>query len=96
MRADRWAPACRAIGLDPPPRAYDSRLSFVSLLLAARRDPAWVAREAGHSPAVMLRTCWHLLVEYERRESVQPELEIARARETDVRSECVNPAAGRS
>jgi hypothetical protein len=33
-RADRWAPACRAVGLDPVPRSYDVRHSFASLLLA--------------------------------------------------------------
>ena len=38
-RVDRWAPACRAVGLDPVPRPYDLRHSFASLLLAEGRQP---------------------------------------------------------
>ena len=45
-RADRWAPACRTVGLDPVPRPYDLRHSFASLLLAEGRQPRWVARSA--------------------------------------------------
>jgi len=93
-RVDRWAPACRAIGLDPAPRPYDLRHSFVSLLLAARRDPAHVAAQAGHTLTVMFHTYWHLVREYEaREEGVDPEREITRARAGDVRSECVNERA---
>ena len=55
-RVDRWAPACRTFGLDPAPRPYDCRHSFASLLLAEGRQPTYVARQLGHSVAVLLRT----------------------------------------
>jgi integrase len=48
---DRWAPACRAVGLDPAPRPYNLRHSFASLLLAAGRQPLWVASQAGRALA---------------------------------------------
>ena len=64
-RVDRWAPACRAAGLDPVPRPYDLRHSFASLLLAEGRQPLYVARQLGHSLAVLLSTYAHLIDEYE-------------------------------
>jgi hypothetical protein len=54
--------------------------SFASLLLAAGRQPTWVAKQAGHSLAVLLSTYAHLIDEYAERERVDPVLEIARAR----------------
>ncbi len=70
---DRWAPACRAVGLDPVPRPYALRHSFVSLLLAEGRQPVWIAKQAGHSLAVLLSTYAHLIDEYAERERVDPE-----------------------
>jgi integrase len=94
-RVDRWAPACRAAGLDPAPRPYDLRHSFTSLLLAEGRQPVLVAKQAGHSLAVLLSTYAHLIDEYSGRERIDPELEIAGARNPDVRSECVTRSAER-
>jgi integrase len=79
-RVDRWAPACRAAGVEPVPRPYDLRHSFVSLLLAEPRQPVMVARQAGHSLPVLLSTYAHLIEEYADRDRVDPELEIADAR----------------
>jgi hypothetical protein len=89
-------PACRAAGLDPVPRTYDLRRSFVSLLLAEGRQPVWIAQQAGHSLAVLLSTYAHLIEEYAERERVDPELEIAKVREINVRLECVSATAQRS
>jgi integrase len=79
-RVDRWAPACRAAGLDPVPRPYDLRHSFASLLLAEGRQPAYVARQLGHSLAVLLSTYAHLIDEYSEGEPIDAEAEIADAR----------------
>jgi integrase len=95
-RERQWAPACRAAGLDPVPRTYDLRHSFVSLLLAEGRQPVWIAQQAGHSLAVLLSTYAHLIEEYAERERVDPELEIAKVREINVRLECVSATEERS
>ena len=79
-RADRWAPACGAVGLDPVPRPYDLRHSFASLLLAEGRQPLYVARQLGHSLAVLLSTYAHLIDEYEDRRRIDADDEIAKAR----------------
>jgi integrase len=79
-RVDRWAPACRAVGLDPIPRPYDLRHSFASLLLAEGRQPLYVARQLGHSLAVLLSTYAHLIEEYADSERIDAEAEIAKAR----------------
>jgi len=79
-RADRWTPACRAVGLDPVPRPYDLRHSFASLLLAEGRQPIWIAKQLGHSLAVFLSTYAHLIDEYEDRERIDADAEIAKAR----------------
>src|SRR5437763_16139788 len=79
-RADRWAPACRGAGLDPVPRPYDLRHSFASLLLAEGKLPLYVARQLGHSLAVLISTYAHLIDEYEGRERIDAQAEIARAR----------------
>ena len=79
-RVDRWAPACREVGLDPVPRPYDLRHIFASLLLAEGRQPTYVARQLGHSVAVLLRTYAHLIDEFEGRERVDAESEISAAR----------------
>ena len=69
-RADRWAPACRSAGLDPVPRPYDLRHSLASLLLAEGRQPLYVARQLGHSLALLLSTYAHLIEEYAERERI--------------------------
>jgi integrase len=79
-RADRWVPACRAVGLDPVPRPYDLRHSFASLLLAEGRQPIWIAKQLGHSLAVFLSTYAHLIDEFEDRERIDADAEIADAR----------------
>jgi integrase len=79
-RVDRWAPACRAIGLDPLPRPYDLRHSFASLLLAEARQPLYVAQQLGHSLTVLLSTYAHLIAGYEDSHRVDTEAEIAAAR----------------
>jgi integrase len=79
-RVDRWAPACRAVGIDPVPRPYDLRHSFASLLLAEGRQPLYVARQLGHSLAVLLSTYAHLIAEYEDAEQIDAEAEITHAR----------------
>jgi integrase len=81
-RSDRWAPACRAIGLDPVPRPYDLRHSFASLLLAEGRQPLYVARQLGHTFAVLLSTYAHLIDEYAEHEPIHAEAEITKARKT--------------
>ncbi len=79
-RADRWAPACRAAGLDPVPRPYDLRHSFASLLLAEGRQPLYVARQLGHSLAVLLSTYAHLIEEFAEAGTIDADAEIATAR----------------
>jgi integrase len=79
-RNDRWAPACRAAGLHEVPRPYDLRHSFASLLLAEGRQPVYVAKQLGHSLAVLLTTYAHLIAEYEDVERIDAEAEIRKAR----------------
>jgi integrase len=79
-RVDRWAPACRAAGLDPVPRPYDLRHSFASLLLAEGRQPLYVARQLGHSVAVLLSTYAHLIDEYEDAATIDANAEVSKAR----------------
>jgi integrase len=83
-RADRWAPACRAAGIDPVPIPYALRHGFASLLLAEGRQPTYVARQLGHSVAVLLSTYAHLIDEYEERSSIDAEREIESARSRHV------------
>ena len=56
----RFVPAARRAGFAGL-RAYDLRHTFVSDLIAAGRNIYWIARQAGHSPEVALRTYAHLL-----------------------------------
>ncbi len=91
-RVDRWAPACRGVGLDPAPRPYDLRHSFASLLLAEGRQPLYVARQLGNSPAVLLATYSHLIDEYAERSSIDANTEISTARR-EVRSSRSVPAS---
>jgi integrase len=79
-RVDRWAPACLAAGLEAAPRPYDLRHSFASLLLAEGRQPLYVARQLGHSLAVLLTTYAHLIDEYADAQNIDASAEIAKAR----------------
>ena len=76
-----FAPAARAIGLPCDTRPYDLRHSFVSLLLAERRSPLDVARQAGHSPTMTLDTYGHVIEELDSTERVPAEEAVRRARE---------------
>jgi integrase len=62
------------------PRRYDLRHSFASLLLAGGHRPLYVARQLGHSLAVLISTYAHLFDEYEGRERIDAEADIAQAR----------------
>lgn len=93
-RVDRWAPACRAVGIDPLPRPYDLRHSFASLLLAEGRQPLYVARQLGHSLTVLLSTYAHLIDEYEDAERIDAELEVAKARAVHAGASQVRQPAG--
>jgi integrase len=87
-RSRRWTPACRAAGIDPVPRPYDLRHSFVSLLLATGAPSMWVAQQAGHPPRVLVDVYAHLIAELgERRVDATAEIELARgiSRASDVR-----------
>ncbi|HKS57983.1 MAG TPA: tyrosine-type recombinase/integrase [Steroidobacteraceae bacterium] len=77
---DRWHPACRAAGLDWIAKPYDLRHSFASLLLAEGRQPLWVARQLGHSVAVLMSTYAHLIEEFEDATKIDAEEEIRAAR----------------
>jgi hypothetical protein len=50
----------------------------------------WIAQQAGHSLSVLLSTYAHLIEEYLERERVDPELEIAKVRDMNVRLECAS------
>jgi integrase len=79
-RVDRWAPACRAAGLEVVPRPYDLRHSFASLLLAEGKQPLYCAQQLGHSLAVFLSTYAHLIAEYAESPAIDAEAEISKAR----------------
>jgi hypothetical protein len=59
---------------------HAQRLSIESLCVRGGRA-VWVAKQAGHSVAVLFSTYAHLIDEYAERERVDPEREIAEARE---------------
>jgi len=94
-RCRQWAAACRAVGLDPTPRPYDLRHSFTSLLLAAQRQQLFVAKQAGHSVAVLTSTYSHLIDEYADSVRLDPESEITKARAEAGASQARRAAAGR-
>lgn len=56
------------------------RHSFASLLLAEGRQPIWCAKQLGHTLAVFLSTYAHLIDEFEDRERIDSDVEIAKAR----------------
>ena len=81
-RSRTWHTACRHAGLDHPPRPYDLRHSFASLLLAEGRTIHYVAAQLGHSPAETLRTYGHVIAEFEDAGRIDAEAEIQAARST--------------
>jgi integrase len=68
----------------PAPCSGDCRHSFASLLLAEGRLPMYVAKQLGHSVAVLLSTYGHLFDEFEGRERIDAEQEIREARSLSV------------
>ena len=89
-RKRRFAPAAVTAGLDRP-RPYDLRHSFVSLLIHEGVSIVEVARQAGHSPAICLRTYAHVIEEFEPAERRSAEEEIRRARGELVSPVCHEP-----
>lgn len=81
-----WKRACVAAGLDPIPRPYDLRHSFVSLLLAEGRTIHYVAGQAGHAAQMTFDRYGHVVAELEDRGRVDAEAEIRRARSGARRS----------
>jgi hypothetical protein len=53
----------------------------------------WVARQAGHSLALLLSTYAHLIDEYAASPAVDPEAEIASASQDRVRPVFAEPAS---
>jgi integrase len=75
-----FGPAATAAKLDPAPRPYDLRHSFVSLLIREGVSIVEVAEQAGHSPQMSLATYAHVMRELEGGERRTAEEEINRAR----------------
>jgi integrase len=74
-----FRPAALAAGVERP-RPYDLRHSFVSLLIHEGVSIVEVARQAGHSPAICLRTYAHVIEEFDPADRRSAEEEIRRAR----------------
>jgi integrase len=64
----------------PPMRLYDARHSCASLLIAAGRNPAFIAKQLGHSIGTLLGVYSHVIDEYEERPPIDPGVEIIQAR----------------
>ena len=79
-----WADAWKAArpSEERPPRVYDLRHSYVSLLLAEGRTIHYVATQAGHDAQLTLSTYGHLLAEYADADRIDAEQEITAARQT--------------
>jgi integrase len=99
-RKHRWGPAWKAAAArhpvmgQKPPRVYALRHSFVSLLLAAGRQPHYVAQQLGHDASQTISTYGHVLDEYAAGDDfvhVDPETKIREAREA-VCATSVRPA----
>jgi integrase len=84
-----WRPALEDVGLAYQ-RPYDLRHSFASLLLHEGRSVIYVARQLGHSAAVLMRTYGHVIEELDDAPRISAEDAIAAARrDDDVRQKCV-------
>ena len=62
------------------PRPYDLRHSFADLLLHEGRQSLYVAKQLGHSVAVLHSTYAHIIDEYEEAPDIDVNAEIAKAR----------------
>ncbi len=72
----------------PYHRPYDLRHSYASLLLHEGRSVIYVARQLGHSTAVLMRTYGHVIEELEDAPRIGAEEAILAARRGEhVRSE---------
>jgi integrase len=76
-------PAVERAGL-PKIRVYDCRHTCASIWLAAGRNPAAIAKQLGHSLGTLLSTYSHEIDEYEDRPPIDPEAEIAKARQANI------------
>lgn len=74
-----WMPALEDVGLAYQ-RPYDLRHSFASLLLHEGRSVVYVARQLGHSTAVLLRTYGHVVEELDEAPRITAEDAILAAR----------------
>ncbi len=84
-----WARALGDAGIGYQ-RPYDLRHSFASLLLHEGRSVIYVARQLGHSPAVLMRTYGHVIDELDDAPHIAAEDAITAARRGEgVRTECV-------
>ncbi len=72
-------PALEDVGLAYQ-RPYDLRHSFASLLLHEGRSVVYVARQLGHSTAVLLRTYGHVVEELDEAPRITAEDAILAAR----------------
>ena len=79
-RRRRFDPALKDAGLAPG-RPYDLRHSFASLMIQAGYSPVELAAELGHAPTLTLDTYSHVFSEFARGDRVDPEREIASARQ---------------
>jgi integrase len=86
-RKRHFRPAALAAGVERP-RPYDLRHSFVSLLIHEGVSIVEVARQAGHSPAVCLRTYAHVIEEFDPAVRRSAADEIRRARDELVSPVC--------
>ena len=90
-RKRRFAPAALAAGVERP-RPYELRHSFVSLLIHEGVSVVEVARQAGHSPSMCLRTYAHVFDEFDPAERMAAGDQIQQAREQLVSPMCRAPA----
>ena len=89
-RKRRFAPAALAAGVERP-RPYELRHSFVSLLIQEGVSIVEVARQAGHSPSICLRTYAHVFDEFDPTERVPASEQIRQARGELVSPMCQTP-----
>ena len=76
----RYRKAANAAGIPGNPRLYALRHAFCSMQIAAGRSIVEVAKAAGHSPTMTLRTYGDVVDEWEGKGPIDIEGEIRRAR----------------
>ena len=79
-------PALERAGL-PKVRVYDARHACASLLIAAGRNPAFIAKQLGHSIGTLLSVYSHVVDECEEKPPIDPIEEIVKARPASERAE---------